>query len=54
MAILKDCTSKPSCEVEWNIQFANDESIEFDIHFRSGKSFPNVHSKIACLKRDLL
>ncbi len=54
MAILKECTSKPSCEMELNIQLANDESIKFDISFRSGKSFPDIYTKIACLKRDFL
>jgi len=54
MAILRDCTSIPSCEVELNIHRVTDESLKFDIHLRSGHNFPEIHSKIACLKRDFL
>lgn len=54
MAILKDYSSQPSCEVEINLKLVNDESVRFHIHFRSGKSFPDVHSEIVCLKRDYL
>jgi len=54
MAILKDCSSKPSCEVELNIKFVNDESVKFRIDFSSGPAFPEVNTEIACLKRDFL
>ncbi|QPQ33129.1 hypothetical protein JNUCC51_02245 [Lysinibacillus sp. JNUCC 51] len=54
MAILKDCSSKPSCELELNIKFVNEESIEFRIDLRSGPAFPEVHMDIACLRRDFL
>lgn len=55
MVILKDCTSKPSCEVELNLKSVDDSSVKFEIYFRSGNSFPVVHSsKINCLKEDFL
>lgn len=55
MVILKDCTRKPSCEVELNIVSVNGRSLEFDIYLRSGNSFPVFHSlKILCLKEDFL
>lgn len=55
MVILKDCTKKPSCEVEINIESVNDLSVKFQINFRSGHSFPVVNStKINCLKEDFL
>ena len=55
MVILKDCISKPSCEVELNIESVNDMSVEFDIYFRFGSSFPAIHStKLKCLKEDFI
>ena len=55
MAILKDYTEQPTCEVEVNIESVNDMSVKFNICFRSGHSFPAVHSKsIRCLKEDFL
>lgn len=55
MVVLKDSTKKPSCEVELNIESVNDMSVKFEICFRSGHSFPVVHStKINCLKEDFL
>lgn len=54
LAILRECTGKPSCEVEINLQLVTDESVDFEIHFRSGNSFPEIHSKLACLKRDFI
>ncbi|MED3802274.1 hypothetical protein P4562_10085 [Lysinibacillus xylanilyticus] len=54
MAILKDCSSKPSCEVELNIKFVNDESVKFHIDLRFGHAFPEVNTEIVCLKRDFL
>lgn len=54
MAILRECTSIPSCEVEVNIHRVTEQSVEFEIHFRSGQSFPVVHSKILVLKDDFL
>ena len=50
IAILKDYSSQPSCEVEINLKLVNDESVRFRINFRSRKSFPDVHSEIVCLK----
>lgn len=55
MVILKDCTTKPSCEVELNIESFNDISLKFSIYFRFGSSFPAIQStKILCLKEDFL
>lgn len=53
MAILKDCTSIP-CEVEIAIHRVTEQSVGFDIHFRSGQSFPEIHSKTFVLKDDFL
>ncbi len=54
MVILKDYSSQPSCEVELNLKFVNDESIKFSVHFRSGPAFPVVYSEMQCLIRDFL
>ncbi|MER2169471.1 MAG: hypothetical protein ABS938_02435 [Psychrobacillus psychrodurans] len=54
MAILKDYTEQPTCEVELNIESVNDVSVKFNICFRSGHSFPAVQSTILCLKEDFL
>ena len=54
MAILKDHSSKPSCEVEIKLILVNDESVKFGIVFRTGPTFPEIHTEISCLKRDFL
>ncbi len=57
MVILKDSTKEPGCEVELKIESVNNRSrsVKFNICFRSGHSFPDVHSKpINCLKEDFL
>ncbi|WP_285396216.1 hypothetical protein [Lysinibacillus sp. fls2-241-R2A-57] len=54
MAILKDCSSKPDCEVELNIKLVNDQSVKFHVDFRYGPAFPEVNTEILCLKRDFL
>ncbi len=54
LATLRECTRKPSCEVEINLILVTDESVNFEIHFRSGNSFPEIQSKIVCLRRDFL
>jgi len=52
MAVLKDYSSKPNCEVEINLKLVNDSSVKFCIYFRAGRDFPEVHKEIACLKED--
>lgn len=54
MAILREVTNRPSCEVEINLQLVTEESVDFEIHFRSGGSFPEIQTKIVCLKRDFI
>ncbi|RUL52129.1 hypothetical protein [Lysinibacillus antri] len=54
MPILKDCSSKPTCEVEINLVVVNSSSVRFGIYFRTGPAFPEVHMEIACLKKDFL
>ena len=52
MAILKDYSSDPNCEVEINFNLVNDSSVRFYIYFRGGRDFPRVHKEFACLKED--
>lgn len=48
MAILKDYTEQPTCEVELNIESVNDMSVKFNICFRSGHSFlPYIQNQYA-------
>ncbi|MGE7111462.1 hypothetical protein [Lysinibacillus sp. NPDC047702] len=54
MVILKDHSSKPSCEVEIKLKLVNDGSVKFRIDFRTGPAFPEIHTEISCLKRDFL
>lgn len=54
MAKLKEYSYQPNCEVEINLKLVNDQSVRFQIYLRYGKSFPVIHSEIACLKRDFL
>lgn len=54
MAILKDDSRHPSCEVELNILMVNEESVKFRIEFRFGPAFPAINTEIYCLKRDFL
>ncbi|MEK4231393.1 hypothetical protein [Solibacillus sp. FSL H8-0538] len=54
MAILKEYFGHSGCEVEINLTLVNNSSVKFNIYFRSGKSFPDVHSEILCMKCDFL
>ena len=54
MPILKDYSSKPNCEVEINVISVDSSSTCFDLYFRTGPAFPEVHMEIRCLKEDFL
>lgn len=46
MAILKDDSSHPSCEVELDILMVNEESVKFRIEFRFGPAFSAINTEI--------
>lgn len=52
MALLKDYSDQPNCEVEINLVLVNESSVKFNILFRSGHSFPEISSEIVCMRRD--
>lgn len=54
MAILRNYSNTPTCEVEINITMVNTESVRFRIDLRFGPSFSSIHTELLCLKRDFL
>ena len=52
MAILKEYSSNPGCEVELTITLVNEGSVRFRIDLRFGTAFPTIHTEILCIKRD--